>query len=284
MSLARSVWRRRWSYAKNPQDLRRFFRRDLVQRTARRFESIKPKPRPEPSSIPPSSASSEAARRNRLSGILDRTLRWTPRRLRPYGERLRSAPLSHVVAFLILHEITAVVPIFGLLAFFKYTGWVPASVVLGPWAEWAQEGLRRYGAYFGKKGWFGLKAEEGRRGQEALEGELDEEVRRKRDESADDEGSGWNLFWGKGKGNAERVGESEAVEAAEGKMSTAWQKAKKAVTLGNIESGYNTGIQVAAAYTITKVLLPVRLIISIWATPWGARLVSALWKGMRGKP
>ncbi|RYO93832.1 hypothetical protein DL766_005082 [Monosporascus sp. MC13-8B] len=284
MSLARSIWRRRWPYAKNPQDVRRFFRHDRVQRTARRFESTKPKPKPEPSSIPPSSASSEAARRNRLSGILDRTLRWTPRRLRPYGERLRSAPLSHVVAFLILHEITAIVPIFGLLAFFKCTGWVPTSVVLGPWAEWAQEGLRRYGAYFGKKGWFGLKAEGGRRGQETLEGELDEEVRRKRDETADDEGCGWNLLWGKGKGTAERAGESEAVEAVEGKTSTAWQKAKKVVKLGNIESGYNTGIQVAAAYTITKVLLPVRLIISIWATPWGARLVSALWKGMRGKP
>ncbi|RYP53357.1 hypothetical protein DL769_010533 [Monosporascus sp. CRB-8-3] len=243
--------------AQFPGDLRRFFRHDLVQRTARRFGSTKPKPTPKPSSMPPSSASSETARRNRLSGILDRTLRWTPRRLRPYGERLRSAPLSHVVAFLILHEITAVVPIFGLLAFFKYTGWVPTSVVLGPWAEWAQEGLRRYGAYFAKKGWFGLKAEERRQGQEALEGELDEEVRRKRDESADDEGSGWNSLWGKGRGNAEHAGESEAVEAAESKTSNAWQKVKKVVTLGNIESGYNTGIQVAAAYTITKVLLPV---------------------------
>ncbi|RYO91237.1 hypothetical protein DL764_008309 [Monosporascus ibericus] len=194
----------------------RFFRHDLVQRTARRFESTKPKPKPEPSSMPPSSAPPETARRNRLSGILDRTLRWTPRRLRPYGKRLRSAPISHVVAFLILHEITAVVPIFGLLAFFKYTGWVPTSVVLGPWAEWAQEGLRRYGAYFSKKGWFGLKEEEGRQGQEALEGVLGEEVRRKRDESADDEGSGWTSFGRRGRGNAERAGKSEAVEATEG--------------------------------------------------------------------
>ncbi|RYP42327.1 hypothetical protein DL767_000249 [Monosporascus sp. MG133] len=230
-------------HPRSPAPEKRFFRHDLVQPTARRFESTKPKPKPEPSSMPSSSAPSENARRNRLSGILDRTLRWTPRRLRPYGERLRSAPLSHVVAFLILHEITAVVPIFGLLAFFKYTGWVPTSVVLGPWAEWAQEGLRRYGAYFRKKGWFGLKAEEGRQGQEALEGELDEEGRRKRDKSADDKGSEWNSFWGRGKGNAECAGENEAVEATEGKTSNAWQKVKKVVTLGNIESGYNTGIQ-----------------------------------------
>ena len=34
-----------------------------------------------------------------------------PPRLRPYATRLRNAPLSHITAFLILHEVTAIVPL-----------------------------------------------------------------------------------------------------------------------------------------------------------------------------
>jgi hypothetical protein len=42
-------------------------------------------------------------------------------------------------------------------------------------------------------------------------------------------------------------------------------------------------IEVAAAYAITKALLPVRLILSVWATPWFARVViGRVWKGALG--
>lgn len=33
--------------------------------------------------------------------------------------------MTHVVSFLILHEITAVVPLVGLAGLFHWTGWVP---------------------------------------------------------------------------------------------------------------------------------------------------------------
>jgi hypothetical protein len=33
--------------------------------------------------------------------------------------------VTHVVSFLILHEITAVVPLVGLAGLFHWTGWIP---------------------------------------------------------------------------------------------------------------------------------------------------------------
>jgi hypothetical protein len=39
------------------------------------------------------------------------------------------------------------------------------------------------------------------------------------------------------------------------------------------ESGSKILVEVATAYAITKVLLPGRVILSIWATPWFARYV-----------
>ena len=42
-------------------------------------------------------------------------------------------------------------------------------------------------------------------------------------------------------------------------------------------------IEVAAAYAITKALLPLRLMLSVWATPWFARVVvGRVWKGAMG--
>lgn len=41
------------------------------------------------------------------------------------------------------------------------------------------------------------------------------------------------------------------------------------------ETGSRILIEVATAYAITKVLLPVRIIFSVWATPWIARVFIA---------
>lgn len=41
-------------------------------------------------------------------------LKRVPRVLRPYTTRFIGAPLSHVTAFLVLHELTAIVPLVGL--------------------------------------------------------------------------------------------------------------------------------------------------------------------------
>ncbi|OTA90225.1 hypothetical protein M434DRAFT_53384, partial [Hypoxylon sp. CO27-5] len=142
-----------------------------------------------------------------------------PKHLQPYLTRLRSAPFSHVAAFLVLHELTAIVPLFGLAYLFYTMDWVPTSWVLGPWAAWAEEGLRRYMRYFRKKGWFGL-------------GDAD--------------------------GDAGKEGEEKLEE-------------RKAVTVDHTEKGYKIGIQIAAAYAITKMLLIPRIALSLWATPWLAR-------------
>jgi hypothetical protein len=39
------------------------------------------------------------------------------------------------------------------------------------------------------------------------------------------------------------------------------------------EGGSRIVVEVATAYAITKVLLPLRLILSVWGTPWFARIV-----------
>jgi len=42
-------------------------------------------------------------------------------------------------------------------------------------------------------------------------------------------------------------------------------------------------VEVAAAYAITKALLPLRLMLSVWATPWFARVVvGRVWNGALG--
>ena len=267
MPTVRGVWHRPWSYlplgrlfrspfsssSRNPRftpsplrgsnntnNLRHNLLSMRTTRTTKHFESTNSKPSPKPNnnssstSSASSASSSETAHRTRLSKILSSALRWTPRRLRPYGERLRSAPLSHVVAFLVLHEFTAIAPLLGLVALFKWAGWVPTAVVLGPWAEWAQEGLKKYGAYFRRKGWFGLREGDDVAGEEALEGRLDEEVvsMKRRERQREEETLG-------------EEGEMNSSNSSSSKK--AWRKVKEVVTLGNLESGYNTGIQIAAA-------------------------------------
>ncbi|KAI1767713.1 hypothetical protein GGR53DRAFT_87161 [Hypoxylon sp. FL1150] len=240
----------------------------------RRLQSTKP---PNPTSTSTSTAEAQAqaqaaARKTqRADAILQRASRWVPSRLRPYLSRLRSAPFSHVAAFLVLHELTAIVPLFGLVYMFSRMDWVPTGWVLGPWAAWAEEGLKRYVRYFRKKGWFGLgegEDEGAREGEERLEERLREEVRREKEkESTEGKGGRWLGRWRKREDSVGDALEDEGV----GKKATAWQKVRKAVTVDHTEKGYKIGIQIAAAYAITKMLLIPRIALSLWATPWLAR-------------
>ncbi|TVY59551.1 hypothetical protein LSUE1_G006924, partial [Lachnellula suecica] len=137
---------------------------------------------------------------------------------------LHSAPVSHVISFLILHEITAVVPLVGLAGLFHYANWLPASFSEG---KYISEGVDKFGRYFRRKGWFGFDREHDK-------SEIDVDVERVAD----------------GKGN----------------------------------TGMRILVEVATAYAITKVLLPVRIVFSVWATPWFARVVmgrfgGAVWGG-----
>jgi hypothetical protein len=72
----------------------------------------------------------------------------------------------------------------------------------------------------------------------------------------------------------------EAIENSEGQDNAL--DTRKQGTAGEIEyverkwhagdTGSRILIEVATAYAITKILLPVRIIFSVWATPWTARV------------
>ncbi|KAK0752195.1 hypothetical protein B0T18DRAFT_85924 [Schizothecium vesticola] len=76
--------------------------------------------------------------------------------LQKYTARLRSAPLSHVAAFLILHELTAVVPLVGLFGVFHYTQLAPVGYMLEHYGGYVRQGTKRFEGYFRRKGWFGF--------------------------------------------------------------------------------------------------------------------------------
>ncbi|KXX76546.1 hypothetical protein MMYC01_205994 [Madurella mycetomatis] len=91
----------------------------------------------------------------------ERILASLPRPLRRYTARLRGAPMTHIVAFLALHEITAVVPLLGLFALFHYQpGLVPVSYMAEHYGGYVREGVGRFERYFRRKGWFGFGEQE----------------------------------------------------------------------------------------------------------------------------
>ena len=73
-----------------------------------------------------------------------------PKFLQRYTARLTEAPLSHVISFLVLHEVTAVLPLFSLAGLFHYTQWTPSAFSEG---KWFNNGVEKFGSYFKKKGW-----------------------------------------------------------------------------------------------------------------------------------
>ncbi|KAI1367461.1 hypothetical protein F5Y08DRAFT_298580 [Xylaria arbuscula] len=239
-----------------------------------------PPPPPPPSSSPPPNPSQT----NRVSRILTRASRFLPKRLQSSLQTLRSAPLSHVGAFLVLHEITAILPIFGLTYAFYAFDWVPTSWVLGPFAAWAEDGLKKYVPYFRRKNWFGLGGAEGddkqgrADGEEVLESELREEVEREKERENREVKRSWlGIFSRRGDPEASADGSNsdvsvgETTSAGHSKTAAVWSKVKHAATVDNTEKGYKIGIQIAAAYTITKMLLVPRIALSLWLTPWLAR-------------
>jgi hypothetical protein len=143
---------------------------------------------------------------------LERINRRLPKFLHKHTSALASAPLSHITSFLILHEITAIVPLFGLAATFHYTHWLPSWFAEG---AWVLAGVEQFGKYFKRKGWV--------RGEDVVEAEHEVELRRR------------DQLWNVGEGGARLI------------------------------------VEFATAYTITKALLPLRVMMSVWATPWFAR-------------
>ncbi|KAE8553275.1 hypothetical protein EYB25_004657 [Talaromyces marneffei] len=76
-----------------------------------------------------------------------------PSFLRGYTTPLISAPTTHITSFLVLHEITAVVPLFGLFAVFHYSGWTP--LLSAGDDNSFNETIQRFGKWMTKKGWVG---------------------------------------------------------------------------------------------------------------------------------
>ncbi|KAI1458482.1 hypothetical protein F4805DRAFT_474456 [Annulohypoxylon moriforme] len=202
---------------------------------SKRFQSTKP-PTPDPTP--------ESRQTHRAHAILTHASRFIPRRLHPYLHRLRTAPFSHVAAFLVLHELTAILPLFGLTYLFYSMDWVPTSWVLGPWAATAEEGLRRWMRYFRRKGWFGLGegkggGDGGREGEEVLEERLRGEVEREREREKEGKGRwGWLRRWRRRDDDADaRDGISKSVDEKESKTRATWRKVRGMVTADHTEKG-----------------------------------------------
>lgn len=79
-----------------------------------------------------------------------------PKFLRRYTTPLINAPVTHITAFLFLHEVTAVIPLFGFFGLFHYTHWLPPFVSE---YKWFSGSVERAGGYLRKKGWLGEKGE-----------------------------------------------------------------------------------------------------------------------------
>ena len=103
-----------------------------------------------PFSTRPDDLKPEASQKTR-SRVVRITSR-LPKFLQGYTTPLINAPLTHISAFLLLHELTAVVPLFGLAATFHYTRWMPPFIGEG---RWVSDGVEKFGSYFRKKGWLG---------------------------------------------------------------------------------------------------------------------------------
>jgi Hypothetical protein FLILHELTA len=143
-----------------------------------------------------------------------------PTSLRKLTTPLLSAPVSHVTSFLILHELTAVIPLIGLSAAFHYANWLPDG-----WARsgFVEQGVQKYGRYLRRKGWI-------QEGDEVLV----------KDEVAADADSGEEL-------STERMDVSS--------------------------KGMKLLLEVATAYALVKMALPLRIAASVGLTPWFARTV-----------
>lgn len=142
-----------------------------------------------------------------------------PPSLRFFTTPLINAPVAHVSSFVILHEITAILPLFGLVGAFHYGNWFPDIRHFAP-ADVVDGAVDRFGRWLMKRGWVS-------------------------DDALDETGS------------TEKEQEA-GMEAARLVM------------------------EFAAAYVITKALLPIRILTCVWATPWFARAIFApLSRGVR---
>jgi hypothetical protein len=101
-----------------------------------------------------------------------------------------------VTAFLLLHELTAVVPLFGLTALFHYTNWLPPFFSEGAWIK---AGIERFARYSRRKGWI----------QSDEEAELELDVKQDAGEAGDGanqrRAAWWAKYWERNEGRMKLV-------------------------------------------------------------------------------
>ncbi|CAK7268783.1 hypothetical protein SEPCBS57363_003267 [Sporothrix epigloea] len=157
----------------------------------------------------------------------ERILSRLPPSMQKYTRQLKDAPVSHIVAFLILHELTAIVPLIGLFGLFHYAAGsgrlIPLDYMMQHYGGQVADGVRRFEKYFRRKEWFGFRRDE-----------------------------------------AEQPSTDKSQEAAATNAMEKWKSDNK----------YRIVVEVGLAYAITKVLLPVRIVASVWATPWFAAVLA----------
>ncbi|KAF2220675.1 hypothetical protein BDZ85DRAFT_29750 [Elsinoe ampelina] len=217
------------------------------------------------STPPPGSTAQGPDTTNRVSALARLQARLPPR-LRPYLAPLVSAPVSHVTSFLILHELTALVPLAGFFALFHYSN----AVWLERWrkkveeSENFQEGVKKWGRYARKKGW--------------ISGDEEDEVEREAGVKSTSELQGRDYVED---GKITQPIDSRVTQLEKKLNSITSEPSLEARNPRTIAADTQAGtgariiIELATAYAITKVLLPARLIASIWATPWFARIAVA---------
>ncbi|KAJ5104640.1 hypothetical protein NUU61_001987 [Penicillium alfredii] len=115
---------------------------------SQRFHSTSPSPSQPPRSSQPNPPNPKDSR-SRLRQLNDRL----PRFLRAYTTPLLGAPITHVTSFLILHEMTAILPLFGLVGAFHYGVWMPDFSSVNDQNNAFDEGAARFGRWLKKKGW-----------------------------------------------------------------------------------------------------------------------------------
>lgn len=81
-----------------------------------------------------------------------------PKFLHPYTVGFMNAPVSHVTSFIIIHELTAVLPLFGLWGIFYYMDFTPTAGI----PEWLlSKGTHFIDVLAERNGWTNLKTEAG---------------------------------------------------------------------------------------------------------------------------
>jgi hypothetical protein len=175
---------------------------------------------------------------------IDRFNRRLPKFLHKYTSALANAPVTHITSFLILHELTAIIPLFGLAGYFHYTHWLP------PWfaeGAWIASGVERFGRYFKRKGW--IRSDEAQEAQREVE---------------DIQNDGKQRAWMKKRGWL-----SGSDDDGIGSETKRMRKVDQAWNIS--EGGVRVVVEFATAYTIVKMLLIPRIVFSVWATPTFAR-------------